>query len=267
MKRILMSLSAVVCVLVLCFPAFSIARVIGQEVAYKDGDVELKGYLAFDSNNQGKRPAVLVVHEWWGHNNYVRKRAEMLAELGYVALAVDMYGEGKQADHPEDAGKFASALTKNFDVMESRFLAGMNFLKIQDMVDTSKIAAIGYCFGGGVVLNMARQGVDLKGVASFHGTLGAARPGKKGAFKGKIIVFNGEADKFTTAEQIDSFKKEMNDLGIDYRFVNYPGAMHSFTNPEADIYARKFKMPVGYNEEADKKSWAELKVFLSDVFK
>jgi dienelactone hydrolase len=136
----------------------------------------MKGYLAYDENIQVKRPGVLVVHEWWGLNDYARKRAKMLADLGYAALAIDMYGDGKTAVHPDDAGKFSSELMKNFDVAKARFAAALDFLQQQPFIDPTRIAAIGYCFGGGVVLNMARQGLGLKGVASFHGGLTAIKP-------------------------------------------------------------------------------------------
>ncbi|MGB5540338.1 MAG: dienelactone hydrolase family protein, partial [Gammaproteobacteria bacterium] len=159
-----------VLLLLACLPAQ--AAVIGQEVSYQSGDAVMKGYLAWDDAVQGERPGVLVVHEWWGHNAYARRRAEMLAALGYTALAVDMYGEGKTADHPEDAGKFSGAVRKDLPLMKARFDAARHFLDEQPTVDPKKNAAIGYCFGGSVVLEMARQGEDLAGVVSFHGSLG-----------------------------------------------------------------------------------------------
>jgi len=239
----------------------------GKEVSYRAPGVEMRGYLASDRSVTGKRPGVLVVHEWWGHNEYARKRARMLAEMGYTALAVDMYGEGKQAMHPDDAGKFSSELMKNFDTAKARFIAAMDFLKKQPNVDPERIAAIGYCFGGGIVLNMARQGVDLKGVASFHGSLAAVKPAQPGAVKAKILVLHGADDKFVTAEQIGAFKQEMKNAGADFLFIEYPGAIHSFTNPDADEYAKKFNLPLGYNAAADKKSWEELSRFLEKIFK
>lgn len=239
----------------------------GKEVSYRAAGVEMKGYLAYDRNVTGKRPGVLVVHEWWGLNEYARKRARMLAEMGYTALAVDMYGGGKQATHPDDAGKFSSELMKNFDTAKARFIAAMDFLKNQPTVDTERIAAIGYCFGGGIVLNMARQGVDLKGVASFHGSLAAVKSAQPGEVKARILVLHGDNDKFVTLEQINAFKQEMKDAGADFRFIKYPKAMHSFTNPDADEYAKKFNLPLGYNAEADKRSWKELGRFLEKIFK
>ena len=255
--------------LVLAFAGVASAKpdIEGKEVSYRAGDVVMKGYLAYDKSITGKRPGVLVVHEWWGHNEYARKRARMLAEMGYAALAVDMYGEGKQAMHPDDAGKFSSELMKNFDTAKARFIAAMEFLKKQPTVDPGRIAAIGYCFGGGIVLNMARQGVDLKGVASFHGSLAAVKPAQPGTVKAKILVLHGADDKFVTPEQIGAFKQEMKNAGADFQFIEYPGAIHSFTNPDADDYAKKFNLPLGYNAEADKKSWEELKKFLEKIFK
>jgi dienelactone hydrolase len=229
--------------------------------------MEMKGYLAFDKNMKGARPGVLIVHEWWGHNEYVRTRARMLAEMGYTAFALDMYGDGRQADHPDDAGKFASEVMKNASLGESRFNAALEYLKKQKTIDPEKIAAIGYCFGGGVVLHMARQGAELKGVASFHGSLATTKPAEPGMIKAKILVLNGDADKFTTPEQIEAFKKEMTNARADFVFISYPGAMHSFTNPAADIYAKKFNMPVAYNAEADKHSGDELEKFLAEVLK
>jgi dienelactone hydrolase len=226
----------------------------------------MKGYLAYDESVKGKRPGVLVVHEWWGLNDYARRRARMLAELGYAALAVDMYGEGKQAMHPDDAKAFSSELMKNFDSAKARFIAGMEFLKQQASVDPTRIAAIGYCMGGGVVLNMARQGVDLKGVASFHGSLTPVKPAQPGTVKAKILVLNGADDKFIPLEQIEAFKQEMKSAGADFRFISYPGAVHSFTNPGADELAKKYNMPIAYNAQADKKSWDELKKFLTMIF-
>lgn len=238
-----------------------------KTIKYTVQGVEMAGYLVYDDGFWGKRPGVLVVHEWWGLNEYARMRARMLAELGYAAFAVDMYGGDKIALHPEDAGKFSSELMKNFDVARARFLAAMELLKKRPIVDPDRIAAIGYCFGGGIVLNMARQGTDLKGVASFHGNLTPVKVAQPGSIKAKILVLNGAADTFTPPEQIEAFKKEMAAANADYQFINYPGALHSFTNPEADALAKKFNMHIAYNADADKQSWEELKGFLAKIFK
>ena len=254
------------CVLLFAFAVTAQAGVITKEVTYTANGLNHKGYLAFDDAVKGKRPGVLVVHEWWGQNDYIRKRARMLAELGFVALALDMYGEGKQAAHPEDAGKFSSAVMKNLDVAEQRFRAGLNLLKQQPQTNTQQIAAIGYCFGGGVVLAMARRGVGLKGVASFHGSLGAGAPVAAGKVKAKVLVLNGADDPFVKPEQISAFKKEMKTAGVDYEFVNYPGAKHAFTNPGATANGKKFNLPLEYNAAVDKESWQKLQTFFQEIF-
>jgi dienelactone hydrolase len=237
-----------------------------QEVVYTSDSTTLKGFLVYDNNIKGKRPGVLVVHEWWGLNDYARKRARMLAELGYTALALDMYGDGKTANHPEDAQKFAGAIFNNVKTGEARFLAAYDFLKDQETVDPNNIAAVGYCFGGAVVLHMARIGMDLKAVASFHGGIQAITPAEEGKVKAFVLVCNGADDPFTTQEQIEAFKKEMDSAKVQYEFVNYPGAIHSFTNPAADSVGKKFNMPLAYNEKADKESWQEMKKVFNKVF-
>jgi dienelactone hydrolase len=267
MKKLSLILIVFLLILGIAGNALAEPKIVGKDVAYSAQGIEMKGYLAYDKNIKGKRPAVLVVHEWWGLNDYARKRARMLAELGYTALAVDMYGEGKVAKHPDDAGKFSSELMKNFDVGKARFIAAMDFIKEQPTVDPARLAAIGYCFGGGIVLNMARQGIDIKGVASFHGSLTAVKPAQPGSVKAKILVLHGADDKFVTKEQIDSFKNEMKTAGADFKFRSYPGAVHSFTNPEADELGKKYNIPIAYNRAADKKSWEELKKFLRQIFR
>lgn len=243
------------------------AKVVGEEVTYTADGVTMKGFLAYDRDIKGKRPGVLVVHEWWGHNEYARKRALLLAGMGYTALAVDMYGDGKTADHPDDAGKFASEVSKNLPVAKARFLAAMKTLAKHRTVAPGQIAAIGYCFGGGVVLNMAREGVDVKGVASFHGSLApAAGPAEKGKMKAKVAVFTGEDDPMITKDQVEAFSKEMEAAGVDYRLVSYPGVKHSFTNPAADELGKKFKLSLAYNAAADKDSWSQLGDFLEGIF-
>lgn len=266
MKRITVIVLIVTGVLLVVCNAVAADKIKGQHVEYTAGGVTLKGYLVYDEKIQEKRPGVLVVHEWWGQNAYVRKRAHMLARLGYTALALDMYGEGRIAQHPDDAGKFASAVMKNFPVAKERFLAALEFLKKQPTVDPERVAAIGYCFGGGVVLNMARQGLDIKGVASFHGSLAVVNPDQPTPIKAAVRVYNGADDKFSKPEQIEALKKEMADQKVNFKFVNYSGAVHSFTNPEATEIGKKFKMPIAYNVEADKGSWADLQLFLQEIF-
>jgi len=242
------------------------AAVQGKEVSYKANGTTLKGYIAYDDAVKGKRPGVLVVHEWWGQNEYARKRARMLAGMGYTALAVDMYGNGKLADHPDDANKFSSEVSKNMPVAKKRFEAGMKLLRKQKTVDAGKIAAIGYCFGGGVVLNMARMGENLKGVASFHGALGSDIKAKPGHIKARIVSFTGDDDPMIGADKVAAFKKEMDAAKANYRVVTYPGTKHSFTNPDADELGKKFKLPLAYNAAADKDSWQQATVFLREIF-
>ena len=243
------------------------AMVQGKEVTYRNNGEILKGYIAYDDAVKGKRPGVLVVHEWWGHNEYARKRARMLAELGYTALALDMYGDGKQAHHPDEAGKFAGEVAKNMPLAKARFEAAMKFLKEQPNVDANNIAALGYCFGGSVALQMARLGEDLKGVASFHGGLATENPAQPGKVKAHIISFTGEDDPMIPPEQVAAFKREMEQAGVDYKVVVFPGVKHSFTNPAADENGRKFNLPLAYDIAADAVSWEVTKHFLADIFK
>jgi dienelactone hydrolase len=238
----------------------------GEEVSYSADGITLKGYLVYNDAAKEKRPGILVVHEWWGHNAYARKRAHMLAELGYTALAVDMYGEGKQAAHPEDAGKFASEVMKNMDMLKARFLAAMELLKKHETVDAANVGAIGYCFGGATVLAMARAGVDLKGVVSFHGSLSTATRAKEGDVKARVLVCHGADDAFISKEDIAALKTEMRDAKVDFTFKVYPKAKHSFTNPDADEYAKKFGLGVAYNAKADKASWNDMKAFFRKTF-
>lgn len=239
----------------------------GKEVTYSSNGQTLKGYIAYDDEIKGKHPGVLVVHEWWGHNEYARKRARMLAELGYTALALDMYGDGKQAHHPDEAGKFSGEVAKNLPLAKARFEAAMKFLKQQRNVDANNIAALGYCFGGSVVLQMARLGEDLKGVASFHGGLATQTLAQPGKVKARIISFTGTDDPMIPPEQVAAFKQEMEQAGVEYKVVTYPGVKHSFTNPAADENGRKFNLPLAYDAAADAASWEETKRFLADVFK
>jgi dienelactone hydrolase len=242
------------------------ADIKGEPVEYTAGDVVLKGYLAYDDGMKDKRPGVLVVHEWWGHNEYARKRARMLATLGYTALAVDMYGDGKQAAHPDDAGKFAGEVMQNMETAKARFMAAMDVLKKHKTVDPKHIAAIGYCFGGGVVLQMARLGLDIDGVASFHGSLSTSQPAQPGAIKAKILVCHGADDPFIPQQQVDQFQEEMKKAKADFQFISYPGATHSFTNPDADAYGKQFGMPIAYNAKADGQSWEDMQKFFKTIF-
>ncbi|MBI2486975.1 MAG: dienelactone hydrolase family protein [Deltaproteobacteria bacterium] len=238
-----------------------------EEVTYTSNEVTFKGYLAYDNNIEGKRPGVLVVHEWWGLNDHARQRANMLAELGYTALAVDMYGEAKQAANPDEAGKMSGMVMGNLDDAQARFEAALELLKNQKTVDPQHIAAIGYCFGGAVVLNLALRGVDLDGVASFHGILPTTAPAKPAEVKANVLVFHGADDQFVSKEQIEQFKQVMKNANANFDVITYPNAKHSFTVPEADANAKKFNIPLGYNAEADKDSWEKLQEFFKKIFK
>jgi dienelactone hydrolase len=257
----------IVILLWMSYAGAGVAKVVGEEVQYLAYSVTMKGYLAYDDAIKEKRPGVLVVHEWWGHNDYARRRAQLLAELGYTALAVDMYGEGKTADHPEDAGAFAGEVRRNMNAASARFEAAKTLLSRHKTTDGNRIAAIGYCFGGGIVLEMARRGMDLDAVVSFHGSLGTQSPAQYGMVKAKVLVCNGEADPFVKPEEITAFKQEMKNAKVDFEFKSYSDAKHSFTNPAADENGKKFNLPLAYNEAADKQSWSDMRAFLNQVFK
>lgn len=242
------------------------AEVVGQEIEYQANGTRLVGFIAYDDAVQGKRPGVLVVHEWWGLNDYARSRARQLAALGYTALALDMYGDGKQAHHPEQAGAFATQVSERWDEAKARFNAAMELLQAQATVDASHIAAIGYCFGGGVVLNMARAGLDLDGVVSFHGSLASDIEARPGQVKAKVLVLHGADDPFVPQDDVKGFKQEMEAADVDYRFIAYPGAVHAFTNPDADRIGEEFGLPLAYNAEADEASWAEMQAFFDRIF-
>jgi dienelactone hydrolase len=251
----------------LLFTSSALAAVIGKDVSYQAGDTTMKGFLAYDDVVKGKRAGVLVVPEWWGANDYARKRARMLAEAGYVALVVDMYGNGQVADNPKDAGALAGSVNKNPDLAYARMDAARKFLDAQGNVKKGELAALGYCFGGGVVLNMARAGLPLKSVASYHGVLATDISVKPGQIKAKIRVFHGEADPVVPPEQVEAFKAEMTNAKADYMLVAYPGVKHTFTNREADSYAAQFGLPLKYDPEADKDSWTRTLEFLKATLK
>lgn len=253
--------------LFLLLPLAANAAVVGKTVEYEADGARMKAYLVHDDAIKGKRPGVLVVHEWWGLNDYAKRRANMLAEAGYVALAVDMYGDGKTADNLKDAGALAGAVNRNPPVAHVRFAAAEKFLNRQPLVKKGELAALGYCFGGGIVLNMARAGEPLKGVVSYHGILATDVSVKPGGIKSKIRVSTGEADPMVPPEQVDAFKAEMANARADWQLVSYPGAKHTFTNPEADAYAAKFALPLKYDIHADQSSWAHTLDFLKSVLK
>lgn len=237
-----------------------------EEIVYQVDGNEFTGYLAYDAALVGKRPGVIVIHEWWGHNAYARKRAEMLAELGYTAFALDMYGSGKQADHPDDAKAFMQSVVSNMPAAEQRFAAAQSILAGHATVDSERMAAVGYCFGGGMALHMARAGRDLDAVVSYHGSLGTQTPAQPGKVKARVLVFNGAADPFVPPEQVQAFEQEMDAAGVTYELHNYPGVKHSFTNPGADAVGERFDMPLKYDAHADSDSWTRTQAFFKSVF-
>lgn len=235
-----------------------------EAVAYKDGDTALRGYLVYDDAIEGKRPGVLVAHEWWGLNDYARKRAQMLAELGYVAFALDMYGDEKVTEHAEEASGWMQQITANTQAWQRRAMLGLDILKRHERVDADRLAAIGYCFGGATVMQMAYAGADLKGVVSFHGALPPATPEQQGRIKAKVLVAHGEADAFVPPERIVAFKAALDAAGADWEMVTYGGVKHGFTNPEAGAYGME---NLKYDAKADQRSWALMRCFLDEVLR
>ena len=240
------------------------ANIKTDSISWKLDGQNYNGFVAYDENVDAKRPAILVVPEWWGLNDYTKRRAKQLAELGYLAMAIDMYGDGKIANNPDEAQRFANPYYKNPALAKTRVDAAIAQLKNLPQTDTSKMAAIGYCFGGFVVLNAAKLGADLKGVVTFHGGLTGAKPDKD-LLKAKILVCHGGADEFENPH-LDEFKKQMDSIGADYTFKVYPNASHAFSNPDATALGEKFNMPIRYNEAADTASWNDMKEFFRKLF-
>ena len=243
----------------------SAAQVKEENITYSGDNINMNGYVVYKDSGQEKKPAVLVVHEWWGLNDYIKSRAKQLADLGYVAMAVDMFGNGQTASSPDEAMKLAGPFYQNPQLTKARIDAALAKLKTHSQVDTNNIAAIGYCYGGYSVLNAAKLGEPLKGVVSFHGDLSGVKP-EKNMLKAKVLVLHGEADPLVKPETVVQFKKQMDSIGADYSFKSYPNAKHAFTNPAADSVESKFHIGVGYNAEADRQSWSDMKDFLRALF-
>jgi dienelactone hydrolase len=234
------------------------AAVKEKAVTYKDGDTTMKGFVVYDDANKGKQPGIILVHEWWGITKHMHNEARRFAQEGYTVLIADMYGDAKTASNPKDAGALAGSVMKNPKAMESRFNAARAELAKQPSVDGSRIGASGYCFGGAVVINMARAGADLAAVAGFHASLGLnTPPPAPGTVKAKVLVLNGADDPFVKPEQYAALKQDMQAANADYRVVEYPGAVHAFTNPEATELGKKFNLPLAYNAKANKEAKAE----------
>jgi len=237
-----------------------------KEIIYTAGGIEMKGYMAWDSNKGGQRPGILVVHEWWGCNEYAQRRARMLAETGYTAMALDLYGDGRNAANPDEAGELMNARVEDMEGTRARFTAALEALKAHHTVDAKRTGAIGYCFGGGVVTHMARMGAALNVTGSFHGAVGLAAVAGPDHFDCRVIVYNGEADTLIGDDQIKGFKAVMEKTGARYDFIQLPGALHGFSNPIATTNGKKYGLPLAYNKLADESSWAHFRLAMEHVF-
>src|SRR5512141_1087980 len=235
-----------------------------EVVEYRHGDVMLEGYLAYDDSFQGKRPGVVVAHEWFGQGSYERKRAEQLARLGYVAFAIDMYGKGVRAKDGKEAGALAGKYMGDRKLMRARAAAGLDVLRNRPETDPTRLAAIGYCFGGATVLELARSGADLVSVVSFHGVLDTPTPGDARNIKAKVLVLHGGDDPMVPNKQVEAFQEEMRKGGVDWQFISYGGAVHRVSNPAAGDDSSK---GLAYNERADRRSWAAMKAFFAETLK
>ncbi|MFB3908167.1 MAG: dienelactone hydrolase family protein [Candidatus Eisenbacteria bacterium] len=234
-----------------------------ETVEYRQGDTALEGYLAYDDAKTGKRPGILVVHDWLGVGPYVKHRCEMLAQLGYAAFAPDIYGKGIRPKGPEDAAKVAGIYAGDRDLMRARAKAGLEKMESFDVVDPSRVAAIGYCFGGGVALELARSGADLDGVVTFHGTLDTPRPAKPGEIKAKVLVLHGADDPYVPLDQVHKLIDELKGANVDWEVNLYSHAVHSFTIPDAGNDPSK---GAAYDEEADHRSWEAMRSFFGEIF-
>jgi dienelactone hydrolase len=241
-------------------------NILTNRIEYSVADASHQGYLAYDDEIAGPRPGVIIVHEWWGLNDYIVRRAHMLAELGYVALAIDMYGGGRVAESPDEAGKLMNGVLGDMESGTAALQAGHQLLLGQPGVDPERTAAIGYCFGGAMVLHMARIGMPLSAVASFHGALGSFHTAEPGSIKPSILVCHGAADSMVSMDDLDAFKKEMDQAGADYEVLLLDGAKHGFSNPQADVNAEKYGIDLGYQQNADSKSWAAMQALFERVF-
>jgi len=245
------------------------AAVKEEPVTYTDGEATMKGFVVYDDAITGKRPGIVMVHEWWGITKHIHNEAHNLALQGYAVFIADMYGDAKTADNPTDAGTLSGSVMKNPAVMEQRFKAAQTELAKQASVNPQHIGAVGYCFGGAVVLNMARVGADLDAVAGFHASLGLNTPAPApGTVKAKILILNGADDPFVKQEQYAALKKDFDAAKVDYRIIEYPGAVHAFTNPEATELGKKFNLPLRYDAKVNQEAQAEAtKFFAADLKK
>ena len=251
----------------LSFVTLANAEVKTEEIEYSHNGTKLTGYLAYDDSKSGKRPGVVVVHEWWGHNGHARNRSKMLAEAGYTALALDMYGSGKLATHPKKAGEFMNAAFSNWVDSQARYNKALDILKGHKTVDATRIGSIGFCFGGAISIKMAKGGADLKGIVGFHSALPMEPAITKNSMKAAVLIINGSEDGFLKSETVAAFSKDMFKANVDFTYMNLKGVKHSYTNPQADEFAKKFNIAaLQYNKKADEQAWAAMLVFFKRVF-
>ena len=239
------------------------AKIVTQTVAYQQGGVTLEGYLAYDDARAGKQPGVLVVHQWMGLTDYEQNRAVMLAQLGYVAFCADIYGKGVRPQSIKDAGTEATKYKTDRALLRQRVQTGLEQLKGNPRVDSARVAAIGYCFGGTAVIELARSGAALNGVVSFHGGLDSPTPTDGKNIQCKVLACHGGDDPFVPAKDLAAFEDEMRAANVDWRLIKYGGAVHSFTQPMADGSLPGAK----YNERADRRSWLDMKNFFAEIFR
>lgn len=244
----------------------SVATLKEESITFTGDGATMSAFVVYSDSGSSKKPAILVIPEWWGLNDYPKERARMLAKLGYVAMAIDVYGDGKVAETPDSAMAFSGPFYKDPMKAKTRIDAAIAKIKTYGMVDTANIGAIGYCFGGGILLNTARLGDNLKGVVSFHGSL-IGTPARKDLLKTKILVCHGNDDKFVSPKDVALFKKQMDSIGASYTFIGYDSATHAFTNPASTANGQKFHMPIAYNAKADSASWDAMKSFFAGLFK